>query len=80
MFNTEDFQVEVDRIKLNIIVRHSNGRVLFLISFPDGRPSLVLTRLVNIYDKKVWTSIPEGRMAEAQQIGPEIVKHFKNLK
>lgn len=80
MFNADDFQVTVQGQVLNISVRNANDRVLFIVTFPDKRPELVLTRLVNLNDKKVWTSIPEGRMPEAQLIGPEIVKHFKSLK
>ena len=80
MFSADDFQITIAGQILDISVRNAHERVLFIVTFPDKRPGLVLTRLVNLNDKKVWTSIPQGRMEEAQLIGPEIVKHFKNLK
>ena len=65
------------KIKLS---RHSIGsQVIFKIVFPDNRRSLVATRARHADAYKFWTSIPERRQWEAEEVGPLIVEYFKSF-
>lgn len=60
--------------------RHTVGRTtVYRIVFEDGRPPLVITRAVGKEIGKHWTSIPEGRFNEAEEIGVIIEDLFKRL-
>ena len=54
-------------------------QTIYLIGFSDGRPPLVLTRANGTEIGMHWTSIPEGRFEEAQQVGPLIEQYYKQL-
>lgn len=40
---------------------------------------LVITRATGEDRARFWTSIPEGRQAEADQVGPLITRHYEQL-
>ena len=52
---------------------------VFRIGFSDGRPPLVITRATGEDIGRHWTSIPEGRFNEAQEVGAIIEAHYKQL-
>jgi hypothetical protein len=60
------------------VQRHQIERqTIYRIAFSDKRPPLVLTRATGTDTGKHWTSIPEGRLNEAEEIGPLIQEHIK---
>ena len=61
--------------------RHSIGaQVIFRVTFSNKRSPLVLTRAAHSTAFKFWTSIPEGRQREAEEIGELISEYFKTIK
>lgn len=52
---------------------------VYRITFSDGRPPLVITRATGKEIGKHWTSIPEGRFDEAEELGLIIENYFKRL-
>jgi hypothetical protein len=61
--------------------RHTIGghTPVYRIAFSDGRPPLVITRAVGKEIGRHWTSIPEGRLDEAEEIGVILEDYFKHL-
>ena len=60
--------------------RHSiSGQVIYRVLYLDNRPPLVLTRALHANAHFFWTSIPEGRQAEAEEVGTLIAEHIKSL-
>jgi len=74
----DNFEIEVAGGKAKV-QRHSiSGQVIFRVIFPAKIPSIVLTRATRENGNRFWTSIPEGRQREAEEIGELIVEHFKS--
>ncbi len=62
------------------VLRHSIGdKVIFKIVFSDRRQPLVVTRARHADGYKFWTSLPEGRQWEAEEVGSLIVEYFKSF-
>ncbi len=61
------------------VQRHTlaGTQTVYQVVFSDGRKPLVLTRATHANALHFWTSLPEGRQEEAQQIGPLIEEHYK---
>ncbi len=51
--------------------------LIFRIQFAYNQAPLVITRAVHANANHFWTSIPEGRQKEAEEIGPLISEYFK---
>lgn len=80
MENSENkFQLDFRDGKIQV-QRHSvGGQVVFRVAFSDGRAPLILTRANHANAHKFWTSIPEGRQDEADQVGPLISEYYKSI-
>ena len=62
------------------VQRHSIGtQVIFRIIFSDKRTALVITRASHSNAYNFWTSVPEGRQKEAEEVGPLISEYFKTF-
>lgn len=63
------------------VQRHSLGghTTVYRVGFSDGRAPLVITRASGTEIGRHWTSIPEGRFKEAQEVGPVIEEYIKSL-
>ena len=61
--------------------RHTIGgyTTVYRITFSDERPPLVITRAAGKEIGKHWTSIPEGRFEEAEEMRLIIEDYFKRL-
>ena len=60
------------------IAEHELGsKRVFYVDFGAGTRPLVITVSISPWNKKFWTSIPEGRQAEAEQIGKLIAEHIR---
>ena len=74
-----NFVLDFKEGKINV-QRHSiGGQTLFKIGFSDKRSPLVITRALHANAHRFWTSIPEGRQREADEIGPLISEYFKTI-
>ena len=56
------------------------GATVYRIYFDDNHPPLVITRASNAEDQKWWTSIPEGRLGEAKELGMLIEEYIRTNK
>lgn len=79
MLDPDSFELDFCKEKIKI-TRHSLGSdVIYRVVFSDKSQPLVLTRTHSNTDK-FWTSIPEGRQKEAEEIGSIISEYFKTIK
>ena len=75
--NLDHFELDYKEGKI-IVQKHSiSGQAIFRVSFPGRTSPLVLTRTLNPDKVKFWTSVPEGRQKEAEEIGPLIERYFR---
>lgn len=74
------FELEFGGGKIRVQQHSVANQVVYRIVFSNGRPPLVLTRAAGSNIGMHWTSIPEGRFNEAQQVGPVIEEYLKSLK
>jgi hypothetical protein len=59
------------------VQRHSvSHQTIYQIVFSDKRTPLVITRAQNEHAVHWWTSIPEGRQREAEEIGALIADYI----
>ena len=62
------------------VQRHSIGaQVIFRVTFSNKRTPLVVTRALHANAYRFWTSIPEGRQDEAEEVGALISEYFKSF-
>ena len=73
----KSFQIQFADLNLLIETIEIPKQVLFRVTFPDKRLPLTIGRVYNFNHEKFWTSIPEGRLKEAQQIGPLIEAWYR---
>jgi len=70
---TIDFRGSILRVS-----EHQVGKnQVFRILFPDQRKPLVINLAKGYEGDKFWTSIPEGRQQEAEDIGAIVEQHLK---
>jgi hypothetical protein len=71
------FGLEFDGHMIRISEHELQGKRVFHVDFKDSRKALVLTVGLGLRDQKFWTSIPQGRPDEAQQIGKLIAEYIR---
>ena len=71
------FDLVYNGMPIKVKEHHVNSQILFIVQFSDNTPNLVLTRATGTEIGKHWTSIPEGRLKEAEAIGPLIADFIK---
>lgn len=75
--NQDKFQLEFNGETVSV-QRHSLGKdIIFRIVFTNKNQPLVITRAAQSSTNRFWTSIPEGRQQEAEEIGALISEYFK---
>jgi len=57
-----------------------SNQIIYRIVFSDKRNPLVITRALTENDVHWWTSIPEGRQREGEEIGLLIEKYLEAKK
>jgi hypothetical protein len=72
----EDFKVVFEDKELPVQVRHTGGTTLYAVKFTDRQP-LFLCRALNAQKEYFWTSVPQGRLKEATEIGVRIDLYLK---
>lgn len=68
MYKGQEVQVAPKKIGID---------TLFVVQFSPPDKPLILTKALRSGGGSFWTSIPEGRQKEAEQIGPMITAHFQ---
>jgi predicted DNA-binding protein (MmcQ/YjbR family) len=71
------FEVIFEGTVLNVSEHYFADLRIFKVQFPDNRKPLALTVATGM-NKKFWTSVPQGRQAEAEKIGSLIALYFKS--
>jgi hypothetical protein len=75
----DKFQLEFNGEKIDVRRHYIGAQVIFRIMFENKKPPLVVTRAQHANAHKFWTSIPEGRQKEAEEIGALISEYFKSI-
>jgi hypothetical protein len=74
------FQLTVRGIPATITEHEVKGQRVFHIDFKGLKKPLVITVGFDRQDKKFWTSIPEGRQSEAEEVGKLIARYIRSKK
>ena len=78
MENIQDiFELDFKEGKIRIQRHFVASQTIYRIVFSDKRDPLVVTRTLTDNAACLWTSIPEGRQREAEEIGPLIADYIK---
>lgn len=71
------FEIELNGARIRISEHELQGKRVFHADLGEASKALVLTVGLNNRNEKFWTSIPQGRQDEAQQIGKLIAEHIR---
>ncbi|CAH0266102.1 MULTISPECIES: hypothetical protein [unclassified Pedobacter] len=71
------FELSLNETILRISEHELAGKRVFHVNFGAGVKPLIITVGLSVRNEKFWTSIPEGRQKEAQQIGKMIAEHIR---
>lgn len=77
--NPDNFELAFYGGKIKVQKHSPGAQVIFKIEFSDKRPLLVITRATHAEAHRFWTSIPEGRQLEAEEVGSFISEYFKTV-
>ena len=78
MIALEDiFEIEYRGIITKVETIKLPTQILFKANLINKQP-LVLCRATDFNHAKFWTSVPEGRQKEAEEIGPLIEQYFRS--
>jgi hypothetical protein len=71
------FVIEYEGMPLNVSEHDVHDTRVFHITFSDKRKPLVITVADAPDNKKWWTSVPQGRQTEAEQVGKLIANYIR---
>jgi len=71
------FELDFKDGKIRIQRHFVSNQTIYRVIFSDKRSPLVVTRALTDNTAHWWTSIPEGRQREAEEIGPLIADYIK---
>jgi hypothetical protein len=72
------FEIAYKGSLLRVTEAAIKSRRVFNIQFTDGRKPLTITVGQTNEDVKFWTSIPEGRQEEAEEVGKLIAAYIRS--
>lgn len=72
------FELKLDGVEIRISEHELAGKRVFHVDFGKGKKPLIITVGLSNRNEKFWTSIPEGRQQEAQQIGKMIADYIRS--
>jgi len=70
------FELDYNGSKIKVQEHTIASTTVFRIAFPDSRKPLVVTSATHSNYTDFWTSVPEGRQKEAEEIGALISEHL----
>jgi hypothetical protein len=80
MFDDQQvFEIDVEGKAVRVSEHYIGERRVFHVDLPLRGKPLILT-VTEGPKGRFWTSIPEGRQADAEKVGPLIAWYFKNKK
>ena len=71
------FELDFNDGKIRVQRHFVSNQTIYRVVFSDKRDPLVFTRALTDSAAHWWTSIPEGRQREAEEIGPLIADYIK---
>jgi hypothetical protein len=71
------FELDYYGNKISVQQHFLAGTSIYRVQFRDQRSPLVITRAINANAARWWTSVPEGRQREAEEIGPLIAEYIR---
>ena len=74
------FELELEDRKIVIAEHEIGSNRVFHVDFKGWKKPLVIAIGVGLRDQKFWTSIPQGRQVEAEQIGKLIAEYIRAKK
>ena len=74
--NPDIFELDFNGGKIRVQRHFVANQTIYRVVFTDKRAALVVTRALNENAASWWTSIPEGRQKEANEIGPLIAEYI----
>ncbi|MDN3584942.1 hypothetical protein [Mucilaginibacter flavus] len=74
------FEIQHNGVTLKVTEAEIKSRRIFYIQFSDNRKVLTVTVGKGLGDEKFWTSIPEGRQEEAEEVGKLIAAFIRGKK
>lgn len=75
--DSNKFELSYKEEELNVQQHWLGSQTIFRITFSNSRTPLVITRATDANTFRFWTSIPEGRQREAEEIGTLIEEYHK---
>jgi len=72
------FEVIYGENLVKVTEHEVKGKRVFYIDFGGERKNLAVTVALTNKDEKFWTSIPEGRQKEAENIGKLIGQYIRS--
>lgn len=80
MFDEQQvFEIDIEGKAVRVSEHYIGERRVFHVDLPLRGKPLILT-VTEGPKGRFWTSIPEGRQADAEKVGPLIAWYFKNRK
>ncbi|WP_130855590.1 hypothetical protein [Olivibacter jilunii] len=76
LLGNEKFSLVYQGVRLMVRELTIQDQQVYRIVFDDGRDALTITRASTAKGRS-WTSIPQGRLKEAEAIGKIIEAHLK---
>ena len=70
------FELELQGNAIRVAEHELQGKRVFHVDFKGWRKPLIITVGLGLRDQKFWTSIPQGRQVEAEQIGKLIAEYI----
>jgi len=73
------FEIDYEGKSIRVSEHYIGEQRVFHVDLPLRGKALILT-VTEGPKGKFWTSVPQGRQAEAEKVGPLIAWYFKNKK
>ena len=72
------FEITLGGLVISVSEHRINNTAVFHILFSDKRKPLNITIAENSDGEKFWTSTPEGRQSEAEEIGKLVANYIRS--
>jgi len=72
------FDIEYEGKTITVAEHEIKSKRVFRIDFKGWKKPLTMSVALNRFEERFWTSIPEGRQKEAEEIGKLIAGYIRN--
>jgi len=77
--DSNTFELSYEDVKIKVQRHLIGSQTIFRIIFSNSGAPSVITRATNENVYRFWTSVPEGRQREAEEIGKLIEQYYKKI-